>query len=94
MKDHGGAIACVMFASSRKRTDPKLEEGMQVICDGSIRICKSCADARREFALYRWDSSRGSDVPVKENDHAMDDVRYFVTTVMDGGSPVAIAAER
>ena len=38
MKDHGGAIACVMFASSRKRTDPKLEEGMQVICDGSIRI--------------------------------------------------------
>ena len=62
--------------------------------DGSVRICRGCRACKREFSLYRWDSSRGSDLPVKENDHAMDDVRYFVTTVMDGGSPVAIAAER
>ena len=34
----------------------------------------------REFGLYRWNSG-GADAPVKENDHAMDDIRYFVTTV-------------
>lgn len=47
-----------------------------------IRICPSCKDALREFSLYRWDSSHGKDAPVKENDHAMDDIRYFVSTVL------------
>lgn len=36
----------------------------------------------REFSLYRWDEGRADDAPVKENDHAMDDIRYFVTTVL------------
>ncbi len=62
--------------------------------EGRIRICKNCAAARREFQLYRWDSSRHADAPVKENDHAMDDIRYFVTTLMDGGSPCVFAAQR
>lgn len=46
---------------------------------GDIRICRSCGDAIREFGLYCWESS-GRDAPVKENDHAMDDIRYFTTT--------------
>ena len=37
----------------------------------------------REFSLYRWEDSLSKDVPVKENDHAMDDIRYFVSTLMD-----------
>lgn len=47
-----------------------------------IRICPSCKDALREFSLYRWDSSHGKDAPIKENDHAMDDIRYFVSSVL------------
>ena len=63
--------------------------------DGRIKICKNCADSRREFQLYRWDNNRRDDVPVKENDHAMDDIRYFVTTVVCGGSGfTAFAAKR
>ena len=63
--------------------------------DGRIKICKNCADSRREFQLYRWDNSRRDDVPVKENDHAMDDIRYFVTTGVCGGSGfTAFAAKR
>ncbi len=50
--------------------------------EGKIRICRCCADAVREFGLYRWDEGRADDAPVKENDHAMDDIRYFVTTVL------------
>lgn len=67
----------------------------QALKDGSVKICKTCADCRREFALYKWDSSKRDDVPVKQNDHAMDDVRYFVTTIIDGGmNTFVFAAER
>ncbi len=49
---------------------------------GRVKIGKNCEDCIREFGLYRWDSS-GKDAPLKENDHAMDDLRYFVTTVVN-----------
>ena len=48
--------------------------------DGRLMFGQDCADTLREFSLYRWDESRGGDVPIKENDHAMDDMRYFVTS--------------
>ncbi len=50
--------------------------------EGKIRICKGCTDSIREFGLYRW-SEGGGDAPVKENDHAMDDIRYFVCSVVN-----------
>ncbi|MGN1131606.1 MAG: PBSX family phage terminase large subunit [Ruminococcus sp.] len=63
--------------------------------DGEIKICSNCRDSIREFSLYRWDEKNGMDNPIKENDHAMDDIRYFVTTILDGGSGfVAIATRR
>lgn len=49
---------------------------------GEIKICNTCTDCIREFSLYRWENSVSRDVPVKENDHAMDDIRYFVTTIL------------
>ncbi len=59
-----------------------------------IVICDTCADSMREFSLYRWDE-KGPDVPIKENDHAMDDIRYFVATILDGGTEfIALAAGR
>ena len=62
--------------------------------EGRIRICENCHDARREFQLYRWESRRCDDSPVKENDHAMDDIRYFVATIDQGGGFTVFAAER
>lgn len=63
--------------------------------NSEIKICSSCRDSIREFSLYRWDEKNGMDNPIKENDHAMDDIRYFVTTILDGGSGfVAIATRR
>ncbi len=62
---------------------------------GRIRICRGCSDTEREFSLYRWDESSVRDTPKKENDHAMDDIRYFVSTVLYSRSgSVAIAAKR
>lgn len=49
------------------------------LSSGKIKVHSSCGDAIREFSLYRWDKNTVCDAPVKENDHAMDDIRYFVT---------------
>ena len=49
-----------------------------------IKICAHCNDIIREFGLYRWESSSSKDTPRKEYDHAMDDMRYFVSTVLYG----------
>lgn len=50
--------------------------------NGNIKIHRSCVDAIREFGLYRWDEKQTEDKVIKENDHAMDDIRYFCNTVM------------
>lgn len=63
--------------------------------EGRIRVCRSCTDTVREFSLYRWSDDLSRDAPVKENDHAMDDIRYFVSTLLPGagtGSPFCSVA--
>jgi hypothetical protein len=47
-----------------------------------MSFSKSCTDTLREFTLYAWDQRAGRDQPIKENDHAMDDIRYFTATVL------------
>ena len=48
-----------------------------------IVICEGCSDCIREMDEYVWDLSDGShDRVKKEHDHAMDDMRYFVSTVL------------
>lgn len=53
-----------------------------VLKNKTIFICNTCKDTIREFSLYRWEDSNVKDSPLKENDHAMDDIRYFVTTIL------------
>ncbi len=52
---------------------------------GRLLFHSSCKDTVREFGLYRWEENGAKDQPIKENDHAMDDIRYFVETVVYGG---------
>ena len=69
----------------------------QLLKEGRLVICQGCADALREFGLYRWDTGgTGGDRVVKEHDHAMDDIRYFAATVAAGqtGSFFAGSVER
>lgn len=52
---------------------------------GRIRICAPCRDCLRELEEYVWDLRSGQrDQVKKEHDHAMDDMRYFVSTVLTG----------
>lgn len=50
--------------------------------DGTIKIHRRCKDSIREFGLYRWDDKATEDRPIKENDHAMDSIRYFTFTIL------------
>ena len=67
-----------------RKTFSALKEGRVVICD-------HCKDAIREFSLYRWDENKNSDAVIKENDHAMDDIRYFVSYIESGADEFSAA---
>lgn len=65
------------------RADNSVLDGIrktsQALLDREVVICDTCADAIREFSLYRWDEDKPSDTVIKRDDHAMDDIRYFVS---------------
>ena len=72
------------FAVRKARNEvlPGIRLTAAMLHAGVIKIGTECEDAIREFGLYRWDEKGEVDKPVKENDHAMDDIRYFCSTVM------------
>lgn len=52
---------------------------------GRLKIYEDCTDSIREFGLYAWDDKPDKvevDKPLKINDHAMDDIRYFCNTIL------------
>lgn len=51
--------------------------------EGNLKIGRRCKDAINEFGLYSWDEkAKDEDRVIKENDHSMDDIRYFANTIM------------
>jgi len=56
----------------------------ELLRKGKLVICKGCRDAIREFGLYRWQEDGTGDRVRKQDDHAMDDIRYFAATVVAG----------
>lgn len=64
---------------------------------GMLRFHTSCKDIIREFSLYSWNEKAGTDAPIKENDHAMDDMRYFVADMFSSqgsSEPIALSVPR
>lgn len=47
---------------------------------GLIKICDNCKNIKYEFENYRYDDKKNDDTVLKENDHSMDALRYFVYT--------------
>lgn len=49
-----------------------------------------CENTFAEFASYVWDTDysrrTGEEKPIKEHDHAMDDIRYFCNTILSKSS--------
>lgn len=51
--------------------------------DGRLKVHKTCRNTIKEFGSYVWDEKSqklGMDKPLKENDHAMDALRYGIMT--------------
>ena len=67
---------------ARNEVLPGIRLTASMLQAGIIKIGVECKDAIREFGLYRWEEKGEVDKPIKENDHAMDDIRYFCATVM------------
>ena len=54
---------------------------------GQVVLCESCADCLREIEEYVWQEGGTKEQVKKEHDHAMDDMRYFCTTVLPRQAP-------
>lgn len=83
-------IACITAHHQYRVVKAKNDvlDGIRRVCDAlqsdKLRFSDSCKDIIREFSQYCWNFNTGGDVPKKEFDHAMDDMRYFVSTVLYG----------
>lgn len=86
--------AASMKAELRKRgyrtrdADNRVMAGISDVCSilgaGNLAFMECCENTIAEFGSYLWDTKaidRGEDAPLKENDHAMDAIRYFVKTM-------------
>lgn len=69
-----------------KKADNNVLDGIRVTAsllkNGMVKIHKDCKNTIKEFGLYAWEEKSGEDKPIKENDHAMDDMRYFCNTIV------------
>lgn len=82
-----------------RKADNDVLTGIRMTADalksGRVVICEPCEDCLREMETYCWESG-ARDRPKKENDHAMDDLRYFVMSISAprGGGFAATWVER
>ena len=57
-----------------------IRETANALNSGYVKIVNGCENWKEEAAGYVWDTSSIDDRPVKENDHLMDAMRYFIKT--------------
>lgn len=84
------------FKAELKKRGYKVKNAKNDVLDGirfvgtklnasDIAFSTKCKEVIKEFHSYIWDkkaTARGEDKPLKEHDHTMDAVRYFVYTML------------
>lgn len=58
-----------------------IRETANALSNGYIKISPRCANWKDEAGSYVWNADAGEDKPIKDNDHLMDAMRYFVKTM-------------
>ena len=76
-----------------KNADNAVIDGIRYISGklSEIKIHNSCENLIKEFSTYIWDAKaqlKGEDKPIKENDHALDALRYAIYTKFARGTPI------
>jgi len=58
----------------------KVAERLKMRADGKpgVTISRKCVNLIRELPFYRWKGGKAKEEPVKENDHAVDTLRYMI----------------
>ena len=79
-----------------QRADNDVLSGIRITA-GMLRekkliLCSNCTDCLREMELYCWNDRIERDAPRKENDHAMDEMRYFAVYLSRRADPDAFFA--
>ena len=59
-----------------------VDVAIEITENGLLHFNKTCVNTKAEFGAYAWDEKASSDAVIKENDHSMDQMRYFVRTIM------------
>lgn len=66
-----------------RQADNEVLRGIELVSSlldsDMIRVLKKCKNTVSEFSSYRWDpkgQERGEDIPIKQDDHCMDALRY------------------
>ncbi|MDL2318080.1 PBSX family phage terminase large subunit [Eubacteriales bacterium OttesenSCG-928-A19] len=87
-------IACLRRRGLAQRLTPANNEVVAGISNvasalrqNRLMIHESCTGLIRELGLYSWDGKAKGDKPLKENDHAADETRYFVRTILRKKTP-------
>lgn len=75
---------------ARNAVEDGIRETAAAMATGRVRIADDLPELEKELAGYVWDERKQGDVPVKENDHLCDALRYGVATLRmlregDGG---------
>lgn len=67
-----------------RKADNEVLRGIELVSSlldsDMIRVLRKCKNTVNEFSSYRWDpkgQERGEDIPIKQNDHCMDALRYI-----------------
>lgn len=70
---------------SVKKANNDVLNGIKLVCStiaqGNLYVHSSCKRTISEFGAYSWDAKATIDKPIKEHDHAMDALRYFVNDI-------------
>lgn len=80
------------ITASVNEADNDVVEGIRVVSrnlkNDVLYVLDTCTNLIREFNSYMWDpkaQKQGEDKPIKENDHALDALRYYVYTRISAG---------
>lgn len=67
-----------------RKADNEVLDGIRhtasTLANGFLYVNNCCKDLIEESTLYSWDADASEDTVIKENDHALDSLRYIVQT--------------
>lgn len=59
-----------------------IQDVTKFLNSGALAFHESCKSTFEEFETYSWDEKSAVDAVLKENDHSMDQLRYFCRTAL------------